>query len=283
MASPQNQPCEHIFICDRQPCRTLKGKQGLFPEGCWSLESGEAQAKVLRWPGTLQGDVVDGRMDRWGTEERRGVEKAAQTWQQPRQDQITADTGTNLVMCWTGFYNPQPLAPGPSHSSLRDAVESTGPGRGWSRSAWAAGEQVWVHSDKQLRQDHGGAVRRTHCQLLLLSPFASEREASLATLALLSLSAVCVYVSFSFFFHRVWSCCRSKRRLAGRGCGRAGPALSRSGAAPPVIIRVTAARARLCAACAGRDVSPWEKRASICLSFPVDTNLLPACPTQPDW
>lgn len=33
-----------------------------------------------------------------------------------------------------------------------------------------------------------------------------------------------------------------------------------SGAAPPVIIRVTAARARLCAACTRRDVLPREKR-----------------------
>lgn len=32
-----------------------------------------------------------------------------------------------------------------------------------------------------------------------------------------------------------------------------------SGAAPPVIIRVTAARARLCAACTRRDVLPRER------------------------
>lgn len=35
--------------------------------------------------------------------------------------------------------------------------------------------------------------------------------------------------------------------------------VGRSGAAPPVIIRVTAARARLCAACTRRDVLPREK------------------------
>lgn len=35
--------------------------------------------------------------------------------------------------------------------------------------------------------------------------------------------------------------------------------LGRSGAAPPVIIRVTAARARLCAACTRRDVLPRER------------------------
>ena len=47
----------------------------------------------------------------------------------------------------------------------------------------------------------------------------------------------------------------------GRGGGpvtRAAPA-GRSGAAPPVIIRVTAARARLCVACTRRDVLPREK------------------------
>lgn len=46
----------------------------------------------------------------------------------------------------------------------------------------------------------------------------------------------------------------------GRGEGSASAELvGRSGAAPPVIIRVTAARARLCAACTRRDVLPREK------------------------
>lgn len=46
----------------------------------------------------------------------------------------------------------------------------------------------------------------------------------------------------------------------GRGPGRRAQSRSvRSGAAPPVIIRVTAARARLRAACTRRDVLPREK------------------------
>lgn len=51
----------------------------------------------------------------------------------------------------------------------------------------------------------------------------------------------------------------------GSGGGRKGEGwvrvelVGRSGAAPPVIIRVTAARARLCAACTRRDVLPREK------------------------
>lgn len=46
----------------------------------------------------------------------------------------------------------------------------------------------------------------------------------------------------------------------GRGEGSVSVELvGRSGAAPPVIIRVTAARARLCAACTRRDVLPREK------------------------
>lgn len=45
----------------------------------------------------------------------------------------------------------------------------------------------------------------------------------------------------------------------GERAGRAWSWSVRSGAAPPVIIRVTAARARLCAACTRRDVLPREK------------------------
>lgn len=65
---------------------------------------------------------------------------------------------------------------------------------------------------------------------------------------------------------------RSKRRLRGRSGwwvevaggrrwrdGRAQSRSVRSGAAPPVIIRVTAARARLRAACTRRDVLPRER------------------------
>lgn len=57
-----------------------------------------------------------------------------------------------------------------------------------------------------------------------------------------------------------------KEETEGRGVeGREGEGwvsvelVGRSGAAPPVIIRVTAARARLCAACTRRDVLPREK------------------------
>lgn len=55
-----------------------------------------------------------------------------------------------------------------------------------------------------------------------------------------------------------------KQREEGEGssqvrCLPVGRSVGRSGAAPPVIIRVTAARARLCAACTRRDVLPREK------------------------
>lgn len=71
----------------------------------------------------------------------------------------------------------------------------------------------------------------------------------------------------NYFLLRVWRYWRSKRRCGGRGVeggrGRGGwmsvELVGRSGAAPPVIIRVTAARARLCAACTRRDVLPREK------------------------
>lgn len=53
---------------------------------------------------------------------------------------------------------------------------------------------------------------------------------------------------------------RPGSRIKGRGEGSLSMGLvGWSGAAPPVIIRVTAARARLCAACTRRDVLPREK------------------------
>lgn len=63
-----------------------------------------------------------------------------------------------------------------------------------------------------------------------------------------------------------WEALEVKEETEGRGVeGREGEGcasvelVGRSGAAPPVIIRVTAARARLCAACTRRDVLPREK------------------------
>lgn len=63
-----------------------------------------------------------------------------------------------------------------------------------------------------------------------------------------------------------------------RGAGRL---VGGSGAAPPVIIRVTAARPDCVLPAPGEMFCPG-RGASICLSLPVDSNLLPACPTQPN-
>ena len=72
-----------------------------------------------------------------------------------------------------------------------------------------------------------------------------------------------VYMIFeqNYFLLRVRRHWRSKRRRKRRGgvswvCVEL---VGRSGAAPPVIIRVTAARTRLCAACTRRDVLPRDK------------------------
>lgn len=70
----------------------------------------------------------------------------------------------------------------------------------------------------------------------------------------------------------------------GEGPASAAPAgwsVGGSGAAPPVIIRVTAARPDCVLPAPGEMFCPG-RRASICLSLPVDSNLLPACPTQPN-
>lgn len=66
----------------------------------------------------------------------------------------------------------------------------------------------------------------------------------------------------NYFLLRVRRRWRSKRGGERRGRGVSWVCVElvgRSGAAPPVIIRVTAARTRLCAACTRRDVLPREK------------------------
>lgn len=74
------------FLYIRPKFAAFKGRRG-FLGGPVQWESVEAQLKIMTaWDPSVGGGVKE--------------ESAAQPWQ-PKQEQITADTGTNLVMCST--------------------------------------------------------------------------------------------------------------------------------------------------------------------------------------
>lgn len=78
-------------MCHRQ-AQDLKRKKGPFPGAIRVVVcGGSSKGPVLAWDSSSQSG--------WRMELKE--ERAAQAWQS-QQSQITADTGTNLVMCRTG-------------------------------------------------------------------------------------------------------------------------------------------------------------------------------------